>query len=332
MRTDDQTTNHHFPPESAGRLMVFRVPAVLPSATIGDIEKILLQKTKDFESINYVYILNEAKNLVGVISIKEIFRQPKSTPVSAVMIKEIVFARPHSDREKVAYLALKNNLKAIPIIDKNNEFLGVVLSDAILQTLYEEGREDIFRLAGVHKNAAVFDNVLKLPILRSLKHRFPWLLLGLIGGVVAAKIIGFFEPILKENLILAAFIPLIVYMADAVGTQMEVFIIRDLAFNPALNFFKYLYRQLLIIFFIGSLVSITLFLVSLILYKELAISFVLAIALFIAVFSSVITGLLIPYLFGKFKLDPANASGPIATIIQDILSVMVYFLAASLLL
>jgi magnesium transporter len=176
------------------------------------------------------------------------------------------------------------------------------------------------------------DNVLRLPFWQSVRHRFPWLLLGLFGGVMAAGIVGSFEETISQHLVLAAFIPLIVYMADAVGTQMEAFIIRDLAMHPRLPFRRYVLRQLSIIVLIGVLTSTLLYTGSLLVYRQAMVSLVLGVSLFAAIISSVLTGLIIPYAFGRFRMDPANASGPIATIIQDLLSVFIYFLVASTLL
>jgi magnesium transporter len=160
----------------------------------------------------------------------------------------------------------------------------------------------------------------------------PWLVLGLLGGILAARIVGGYEDILSKNLILAAFIPLIVYMADAVGTQMEAFIIRDLAVNPKLVFSRYLLKQIAIIAVLGSFISMLLFTISFLIYHTINVSIVLAISLFCAILSSVFSGLLIPWLFARMKFDPADASGPIATILQDTTSIVVYFSIASLLL
>jgi len=175
---------------------------------------------------------------------------------------------------------------------------------------------------------AVVDNVLKQSILKSFAHRFPWLFLGLIGGVLAAKIVEGFEKTLTENLILAAFIPVIVYMADAVGTQMESFIIRDLAIEGKIKFHKYFFRQFTVVFLIGIVSSSLLYIAANFFYKDVNISFVLAVALFAAIMSSLFTGLIIPYIFRRSRIDPANVSGPIATIIQDLLSIVIYFLVA----
>jgi magnesium transporter len=248
------------------------------------------------------------------------------------MATELVTVRPHADQERVVHLALAHNLKAVPVVDKNGGFLGAVLSGTLLQTLYREVSEDMLRLAGIKRSEAMFDNVLKIPLGRSLEHRLPWLLLGLLGGLLAAGIIGRFEHTLAQNLVLAAFIPLMVYMADAVGTQMEAFVIRDLAVNPGLNFLAYLLRHLLVTVLIGIIASILLAAISWFLYGGVKIGLVLGLALFFGISSSVLTGLCIPYMFGRLRLDPANASGPVATIIQDLLSVTIFFLIASWLL
>lgn len=312
--------------------MTPRLPVAAPQATMAEIERILLKQAREFDSINYVYLVEDDRRLAGVISIKEVFQADKRTPAASLMVTEMVTVRPHADQERVVHLALVHNIKAVPVVDKNGAFLGAVLSDALLHTLYAETSEDLLRLAGIKHRGAIFDNVMKISLARSLEHRLPWLLLGLAGGILAAAIIGQFEETLKRHLVLAAFIPLMVYMADAVGTQMEAFIIRDLAVNPGLDFAGYLWRQFLIVGLIGLICGGVLFAVVIFLYQEARVGIVMAASLFIAITSSVVTGLFIPYLFGRLNLDPANASGPIATIIQDVLTVTIFFLIASWLL
>jgi len=321
-----------YPPESAGRVMTAAVPTASLHATIADIERLLLKRAKDFASITYVFIVDGNNNLKGILSIKEVFQGDKKTLVADRMAKDLITVTPEVDRERVVHMALAHQIKSIPVVDETGKFLGVVLNDTILHTLYLESSEDLLRMAGIKQAEALCDNVMKISVYRSLKHRLPWLLLGLVGGLLAAGIIGRFEHTLQQNLILATFIPLVVYMSDAVGTQMEAFIIRDLAINPSLNFIAYLGRQLLIIGLIGGICSVLICGLSLLLYEAPWISVVLSLSLFIAIASSVITGLVIPYIFGRLQLDPANASGPIATIIQDILSITIFFGFASVLL
>jgi magnesium transporter len=174
------------------------------------------------------------------------------------------------------------------------------------------------------------DDEIHISIFKALKHRLPWLLLGLLGGIFSAQIIeAGFEKVLKDNLILAAFIPLIVYMADAVRTQTESFIIRDSAMHPRMRLPKYFIKQLLIISVISLILSGGLFAFSVYEYSSIKIAATLAISLFMAIISSVTTGLLVPIIVEKLHIDPANVSGPIATIIQDIISITIYFIVAS---
>lgn len=176
------------------------------------------------------------------------------------------------------------------------------------------------------------DDITKISPLKSIKHRLPWLVLGLVGGFIAAKIISVFEDTLQKNLTLALFIPLIVYMSDAVGTQMEAFAIRDISLHSRLNFWKYFLKQLITVVLIALILAIATFLITYPLYFSYSLSLVVSLSLFAAIVSSIFTGLLIPYFFSKKNLDPANASGPIATVIQDLFSVSIYFLLAHFLL
>lgn len=325
MKKEDKNA---FPKDSAGRLMTDSVPVVLSDNTISFVENYLLKNTKKLESINYVYVLGKTGVLMGVISVKEIFRQPKDNKISDVMIKDLVTAHPYTNQERVAHLALKNNIKSIPVVDKDNKFLGVVLGDDILNVLYRESQDDIYHFAGVKHGNFSIDDISAMSIWSSLKHRLPWLVIGLLGGLLAAQVIGLFEETLSENIILAAFIPLVVYMASAVGTQIGFFIVRDLAIRSKINFLLYTWQQLKVILAIGLIISLAVFAITIFIYSDIMVAQALSVAMFLAILSAVITGLFIPYAFSKLRFDPANASGPIATIIQDIMSVTIYLLVA----
>ena len=210
--------------------------------------------------------------------------------------------------------------------------MGAITSDKIIQIFHTRRLEEIFHISGVGSAHANFENILETPIFLSIRHRILWLFIGLIGGILVSKIIGIFENTLEENLILAAFIPLVVYIADAVRTQLEAFAIRDMALFKEIKFHTYFLKQFLIVFIISVLLGAVSVIISLLLYKSFIISIVLGIAIVTASLSSIFTGLLVPFLFRRLKRDPANASGPIGTILQDIISVFVYFVIAAWLL
>lgn len=330
-----QDKKERWPHDSVGHRMTAKVPVAREEDTIGDVRD-ALRKAKDFETISYVYVLERSGKLIGVLSIKDVFHHPAHERVGKICRKtSLVTIHPEEDQEHAAYLALKNNVKALPVIDRDHHFLGALPSDVILAILQRETHEDMLHSIGIHHHgihhAQPFDNVLRLSLFRSFLHRIPWLILGLLGGLLAARIIGVFEHTLQQNLILAAFIPLIVYMSDAVETQTEILFIRDLAVEKRLPFLAYFLKQLCIVLLIAALLGLVLTTATFWWYHEARLSLVLGASLVIAVMSSVFTGLLIPYAFSRLKMDPANASGPTATIIQDLLSVIIYFVIATVL-
>ncbi|HNP75212.1 MAG TPA: CBS domain-containing protein [bacterium] len=320
------------PPQPVVQIMTSRVPVVSARATIGEIEKILLKKTRFFDSINYVYVVNQEKMLVGVISIKEIFRRQKGTLVARVMIKNIFSLQPDDSQEEAALIALKRNLKAVPVVDKNGYFLGAVLNDDILRILYREVSVDMLKLAGINRQAANLDIAFKGSIGSALKNRLPWLVIGLLGGLFASFVVDKFEFVLERHILLASFIPVVVYMSGATVTQMQAFVIRDFAWNRKIDWRSYFVKQLAVLLLIAVTSAGLIWAGSFFVYREMVLSTVLALAIFVTISSSIFAGLLIPYIFSRLKYDPANASGPIATIVQDVASVFVYLLIASIIL
>lgn len=169
-------------------------------------------------------------------------------------------------------------------------------------------------------------------IFKEYRIRLMWLVIGLIGSLFIAKVIGSYEGLIKSHVILAAYIPLIVYISDAVGTQMESVIIRAIGVEHHFVFRRFILKQAIL----TLMVAITLFIFSFFtitfIHRSYQIGLVVSLGLLGGVLSSLVTGSVIPYYFWKFHQDPAEASGPIATIIQDTLSVIVFFLVASFLL
>jgi len=164
-----------------------------------------------------------------------------------------------------------------------------------------------------------------------IKTRLLWLLIGLFMSLGIAKVIEGFEATLQKNLILASFIPLVVYMSDAVGTQMEAMIIRRLH-KKKFDFMKFLKQQGVIVTAVALVIGLVSGMVVFVFEHSLNLSLVIGASLFFGIMSSLLTGTLMPYLFWKLHNDPAEASGPIATVIQDALSIIIFFLIANALL
>jgi len=321
-----------YPPEAAINFVVTDVPQINHNLTIKEVRKMLIKKINKFSTINYIYVLDDDKKLIGAFSIKELFHLNDSTEIKNIDLNPLVYVFRRTNKVRAAMLSLKKSLKAIPVVDKDKIFLGVIPSDSIQKILYDEQTQQLLKLSGISHPESYTKNIFSTPLIKSLKQRLPWLVIGLAGGMLAAGVVGQFEEVLNKNIILAAFIPLLVYMSDAVGTQMQAFIIRDLSYNSKLKFLKYFIRQASVAVVMGLIISCLLFIISLLLYQQIAISFVLGLSLFCAIITALFSGLVVPFIFSRLRFDPANTSGPISTIIQDVISIIIYFLVASLIL
>ena len=316
--------------------MTAKVPVAGEQDTINDVRN-TLRKARELETINYVYVLNSDEKLVGILSIKDVFHQPEHRKVMEACRKtSLVTIHPEVDQEHAAYLALKNNIKAIPVVDREGRFLGVLPSDVILSILHREMHEDALHRVGIHHRGVhherALDSVLDIPVFQSIEHRVPWLGLGLFSGLLIAQIVGVFKNTLEENLLLAGYIPLIIYMSGAVGMQTATFVVRDLAMGKGISWRRYFGKQCIATFLMALLFGIGLFLVAWTLHQRLDVAVVLSFSLVVAVSSSIFSGFFLPFLFEKHGVDPANATGPMGTMVQDILGIMIYFSIASLLL
>jgi len=162
--------------------------------------------------------------------------------------------------------------------------------------------------------------------------RMLWLTIGLVGSCLIAGVIDTFEDVLREHIMLASFIPLVVYISDATGTQMESIIIRAISKEKHFVLSDFFPKQFTITLAVGVTLSVIAGLGVLLLFDGIEIAVTISIGLFGGIVSSLFSGVLIPYYFWKFHQDPAEASGPIATVIQDFISVFVFFVVASIIL
>lgn len=321
---------HTYPPESAGRIMAENVPATHESATVSDIEQLLFKNAGEYETVNYIYLLDGHGKLTGVVSMKDLLRAKKSQPAKELSPEKLITARTHTDQERVALLAIEHSIKAIPVVDPSGKFLGVVPPDTILQVLHSENVEDALRLAGAGKidNPAV--GIIKAGARLHFRKRLPWLIIGLLGGILAAFVVRLFEGALAEQLALAAFIPAVVYMADAVGAQTQTIFVRSMALTHTLDMKAYVLREFRVNLALAVILSFLIAAFSLVWLGSPILSLVLGISIMITVLAAMGVAIAMPWIFLKLRYDPAIASGPFATVVRDITSLLIYFGVASL--
>jgi magnesium transporter len=311
--------------------MVASVPKVNPGDTIGDVKALLSKKAGEFETIDYVYIVDREGILKGVITVKEVFRnQNLLMAVDEIMKTGLVTIHPTTHQERASYLALSHGIKSVPVVDKDRKLLGVVPYDEILRIFNHEVHADSLQFGGVFRRIGKDITTADSSISHMVKSRIPWLAIGIIGGAVAAFIVGEFESVLSRLLVLAAFMPVLVYLSDAVGTQSEALIIRSLAVNPNLAAKEYLIKEVKISLAIGVFCGVFLGLVGIIGWRNPILGLIIGFSMFLSILASVLCSTALPLLFRRFGLDPAVATGPLATLMSDLLTLTIYFSVAML--
>lgn len=322
-------TQRQFPPESAGRLATRHVPIVPLTATVRDVEDLFRDTTRSFVSTDLIYVIDHTGKLRGGFPVHTLYQHAQTARVADIMTEELITARPRTDQEHVALLALRHTLKEIPVIDKDGIFIGAVTSETILNILHSESAEDALRLSGTSRfdNAAV--DIISASTGTHIRKRLPWLILGLGGGVLAAIIVQLFEGTLKEHIVLAAFIPAVVYMADAVGAQAQILFIRSMALIERCDVRTYVMREfkisLVLSILLGGLASGF----ASIWLNSILLGLVFGTSIMATILAAIVVAVCLPLILHRMRFDPAIASGPFATVVRDIMSLLIYFSIAS---
>jgi magnesium transporter len=259
-----------------------------------------------------------------VLPIERLFTVPPATRVGDAMDPSFPRVTPDADQEIAASMALEDAVDALPVVDGDGRLLGVMPSQALLQVLREEHVEDLHRLAGIQRETAQARGALEEPPLRGARHRLPWLLVGLVGAMIATAAMAGFESTLEAKIAVAFFIPGLVYIADAIGTQTEAIAVRGLSLTGA-GIGHLLAGELRTGMLIGATLGLVSFPAVVLAFGDLRLAGAVAVAIFVAGSLAAAIGLLFPWVLARLGRDPAYGSGPVATVIQDILSLLVYF-------
>ena len=321
------------PPETVESKMCTRFPRVKIGDTVEDIEEMLSQHTNQFDSIDYIYVVDDQNILQGVISIKKVFStQDNETKVENIMKKDLVKVTPPTGQDRIVYLALFHGLKALPVVDDEDHLLGIVPYDEILKTFNQEVKKDIFRFGGLfHRVGEEYTSITSSAWVM-MRSRLPWLIVGVLGGTAAASVVTSFEELLSKFLVLAAFIPVLVYMSDAVGTQSEALIIRSVALDPELPLGGYIIREFKVAAMLAVVCGFLISVVAIIGWGTYFLGAVVGLSMLVSIIAAVCISTFLPLVFRRFNYDPAVATGPLATIISDITTLGIYFSMAILLL
>lgn len=312
--------------ETAADHLVHGVLRGRPDQTAGEVTQGLLARR--YDCVDIVCVLDEEERLRGVIPLSRLLGQAASTPLRDLMETDVPRVHLDTDQERVASLALHHTLAAIPVIDAGDRLLGVVPSGALLRILRREHVEDLHRFAGITRETQRAREAMQEPPLRRLRHRLPWLLLGLAGSMLATYVVARFEAALALHPAIVFFVPGLVYLADAIGTQTEAVAVRGLSLSH-MRLSTLVAGELCTGLMIGLLLGGLTLPVIWWVFGNLSLALAVAGSLLAAGCIATAVGLLLPWMLERLGSDPAYGSGPLATIVQDLLSLLTYFLIVS---
>ena len=264
---------------------------------------------------------------VGLVRLERLLAADPGIVVGALVDREQATVAPDADQEAVAIEAVARGARTVAVVDGGGHLLGVVPPERLLAVLEHEHEEDMARLGGFLATTGAARTASEEPVGRRLWHRLPWLTVGLAGAMLSAGIVAGFEEELQRHVLLAFFVPAVVYMADAVGTQTEAVVIRGMAIGVPLR--RIIGSELATGLVIGVLLATVFFAFAVGVWDDARIAAAVAIALFVSASMATAIAMLLPYALARLGRDPAFGSGPLATVIQDLLSILVYFAVAS---
>lgn len=313
-----------YPEDSAGILMYTDV-FTLHEETKAIDAIAALQDQEEAEMVFYLYAVDDDGRLTGVVSLRNLVTTSSDTTLENIMSRRVHSVRPETDQEEVARIVSQYNFLAVPVVDAEDQLLGIITVDDVVDIVREEATEDFLQMVGAGKDREIllkssWDNA---------RMRFPWLFASWVGGILAAFIIGAFDSILQSTIVLAAFIPVIIGMGGNIGTQSSTIIVRGLATGRVglENSVKILLKEMRVGLILGILYGILLGVFAI--FRFLDVSPMLGLVVGLSICASMIIaatiGSLVPLILNRFDIDPAVATGPFVTTAIDILGVALYF-------
>ncbi|MCL6233004.1 MULTISPECIES: magnesium transporter [Acinetobacter] len=316
---------------TAGAIMSSEYATLKPNMSVKDAIKMLRYEAPDSETIYLAYVLDEARKLLGVLSLKQLILAEEQSNISDLMATDIIFAYFDSDQNEVAKTIARYDLLALPIIDHAGVMVGIVTYDDAMDVASEEATEDFLKSGAVDASSKL--SLKSAPILQLYQKRVYWLVFLVFGSLLSGIGIAHFEDIIAANIVLVFFLPLLVGSGGNAGSQSATLMVRALATGDVhfRDWFYLLGRESLVALCLGGTMAIA---VSILGYYrgDATVALVLALSMMGIVLLGCLIGMSLPFILNKLKFDPASASAPLVTSICDATGVVVYLMIASQLL
>lgn len=309
--------------DTAGGIMAKELVSVNENWTVATCLKEISKQAEEVDEIYYIYVVGDDEKLKGVLSLKKLILTNTNTKISNVYNPEVKMVDTNTRQEEVAEIMDKYDLVAIPVVDEIGRLKGRITFDDVIDFVREEAEKDYQMVSGITGDVEPGDKVWEL-----MRARFPWLLIGLLGGIMGALVLGSHEDALSKVTELAFFIPLIAAMAGNVGVQSSSIVVQSIAsgVKDIESTSKKLFKEVSVALLTATIFAILIFIYNYFSQGNMDLTFSVSISLFIVIIFASFFGTTIPLILHRLKIDPALATGPFITTMNDICGLLIYLM------
>ena len=328
-----------YPEDSAGSIMTTEFVDLKKNLTVEDAIKHIRRTGTDKETINICYVTDPSRHLLGLVSIRTLLLAEEDDVIEDIMDTNVVFARTMDDKEDVAQTLSKYDFLALPVVDTEDRLVGIVTVDDAMDVMEEEATEDFERMAAILPTDKPY---LRTGVMETVKSRLPWLLMLMLSATLSGLVINSFENSLATYSVLIGFIPMLTGTGGNSGSQSSVAVIRGLSLNE-IDFgdlCAVVWKESRVAVVCGAILACTNFIKLLVVDRWLLqnpdvtapVALVICLTLVCTVFCAKVVGCMLPLLAEKIGLDPAVMASPFISTIVDVLSLLIYFAFAAMIL
>ncbi len=314
---------------SAGGLMAKELIEVNVNWTVSRCIREMRKQAADLDDVYNVYVVDDHGVLLGMLSLKDLLFSASSvkTTVEELYAPDVTSVDAEEGAEEVARIMEKYDLVVLPVVNDEGKLLGRITIDDVVDVIREEADKDYQMASGLSENLSQTTRPLQIS-----RSRLPWLLIGLMGGILGAQVIGVYEKELKVDPALAFFIPLVAAMGGNVGIQSSAVVVKSIA-NDTLQLEgtgKRVIREVIVALINGAVCGLLILLYNLFFGGGMEIAYTVSLSLCSVIFLAALNGTLVPLMLHRLGADPAIATGPFITTLNDVLGVFIYFSIAAL--
>lgn len=318
-----------FDEDDAAGLMTPRYLAIRSTLTVAQALNWVRNHAKDVETVYTIYVIDQLKRLLGVVSLKELLMGKDDDIIDNIMVRKVISVKTDTDQEEAAKILETYDFLALPVVDDRNRLMGIVTFDDIIDVIREEQTEDIYKMGAMGGST---ERYLESSIWELVKKRIPWITILLIAATFTTNVLDHFTSLMTAATVLTLFIPTIIGTGGNSGTQSSTLMIRGLATGEIhlYDFWRVMARELLVSALIGFFMGLLIIVRSVFLPPFVALlpAIAVGIALWLIIIVATLVGAVSPLLLKKLGADPTVMAGPLMATIIDLSGLTIYFFAA----